>query len=182
MKKITILLAVLSIFACKNREKRATETQKSEQQATASKHEPVEKEITVAVRRINPYCGGAAPSDEMERMRMKGEPGNNIVFYITNGNGVSIRFKTSEMGTAKASLKPGSYCIKEGYKIDPEMKKVLANSDWEIDEECIAKWNASCNHEFEVTDSTTVVSFTYYGRCGYEGPVPCITNAGFPPP
>ncbi len=186
MNKVLLLFLVIALFACKNKEKStSTETEKPIKTATdvVENSQPTARKVDFSVRVIRPYCGGAAPSEEMEQMRMKGEMANKFVFYIENNNGVSKRVITNEVGVVSIELEPGEYCVKEGYKADPEMKKELEDSNWEFDKECISEWNATCNHEFSVTnDKNALVSFIYKPKCGWEGPVPCITNAGFPPP
>ncbi|MDB9725764.1 hypothetical protein OAA90_05230 [Salibacteraceae bacterium] len=181
MNKLLSALCVIALLSCKNSEKKATiEGTKSEVSEASKKGL---KSISFSVKIIQPYCGGAAPSDEMENERMKGEPAKEFVFYISTDGGSPLKLTTNMEGTANAEFPTGSYCIKEGYKSDPEMIKSLTNSDWEFDEECYANWKAQCNQTFVVSDTTSNnVFFEYRPRCGWEGPVPCITNTGFPPP
>lgn len=186
MNKLLIALGILTLISCKNSEKNApsetaaAEIEKTKESKVTKKDK---KKIKFSIRVINPYCGGAAPSDEMEIARMKGEPAKEFIFYLNNESEDPIRMITDMEGSASIELNNGKYCVKEGYKSDPEMIKKLNDSDWEFDNECLADWKNQCNQEFVVSDSSSnLVKFTYYPRCGWEGPVPCITNAGFPPP
>lgn len=142
--------------------------------------------VTLLARKVNPYCGGAAPTEEMENERLKGSLANNYSFYITSSEQPDkvIKHTTNELGIAKMDLQPGKYCIKEALKVDEALQNEIRKSNWEIDEDCFQKWVANCNLEFEVKSdsSSQTVHFTHYGRCSWEGPVPCITNTGFPPP
>ncbi len=184
MVKWLIVFLAATMLSCKNSEKNSKAIKSSEStEAVSSIKDNELKTVQFFVRQINPYCGGAAPTEEMERNRMKGAPAIDFIFYIENKHGVSQRLATNNLGIASAKLKNGSYCIKEGYKADAEMQQSLKNSNWEFDMECLKKWNTTCNLEFEVTDTTNeTITFTHYPRCSYEGPVPCITNTGFPPP
>ena len=181
MNKLLYILYVLALFSCKNSEQKApTEVAKSEVKKASKKKS---KTVTFSVKIIQPYCGGVEPSEEMENMRMKGEPAKQFVFYIYQEEGIPIKMMTNMDGAATADMANGSFCIKEGYKSDPEMLKGIIDSDWEFDQECFTQWKEQCILEFVVSDtSTNLVNFTYRPRCGWEGPVPCITNTGFPPP
>jgi len=177
MNKLLSLLCILALLSCKNSEKKvSTEGTKNEVQKET-------KTVTFSIQVIQPYCGGAAPSDEMENIRMKGEAAQEFGFYVKADNGTPMKLVTTMEGSATAELINGGYCVKEGYKSDPEMIKGLENSDWEFDQECYSQWKEQCNHAFVVSDtSSNQINFTYRPRCGWEGPVPCITNTGFPPP
>ena len=84
MNKVLLLFLVIALFACKNKEKStSTETEKPIKTATdvVENSQPTARKVDFSVRVIRPYCGGAAPSEEMEQMRMKGEMANKFVFY-----------------------------------------------------------------------------------------------------
>ncbi len=181
MNKLLSLLCILTLLSCKNSEQKAPSEVTKNELKKASKKKT--KTVTFSVKIIQPYCGGAAPSEEMENMRMKGEPAKQFVFYIYKETGIPIKMVTNMEGSATAELNNGGYCFKEGYKSDPEMIKGLENSDWEFDQACYSQWKEQCNHAFVVSDtSSNHINFTYRPRCSWEGPVPCITNTGFPPP
>ena len=128
MNKLLSALCVIALLSCKNSEKKATTEGTKSEVSEASKKGL--KSISFSVKIIQPYCGGAAPSDEMENERMKGEPAKEFVFYISTDGGSPLKLTTNMEGTANAEFPTGSYCIKEGYKSDPEMIKSLTNSDY----------------------------------------------------
>lgn len=182
MKKALSLWCILALLSCKNTEKNGTTDDKI-QKTEKSENSPNVKTIDFAIKIVQPYCGGAAPSDEMENQRMKGEVARDFSFFVLEKGGEPKKITTNGEGSATLELPNGEYCLKEAYKCDNELINALDNSDWELDEECFEEWKTICNKEFSVSDTgATKIEFTYYPRCGWEGPVPCITNTGFPPP
>ncbi|MCB0481601.1 MAG: hypothetical protein KDC83_09220 [Flavobacteriales bacterium] len=131
----------------------------------------------------SPYCGGAAPSEEMEELRRKGSnySAENVIFIHVESQ-KEYEFQTDENGDVELSLPLGNYLIfSQGKRSQAKIEEYKKNN-WNFDEECLAKYLAESDHKLEVTSETGDQVFRVNKRCFYEGPIPCTTNDITPPP
>ena len=143
---------------------------------------PLVYNVTVKFKFIPAYCGGAAPSQEMEEERRKGVPYRSEVLYMDkNGDPNYESFVTDQFGALRLALLKGNYCIKKPYKIEKSKLAKFKADGWEFDSDCLTKELERCDFSFVVTKDT-IIEYEIYGRCHYNGPVPCVSNPGIPPP
>jgi hypothetical protein len=144
--------------------------------------EPIVYRVNIKLRYIPPYCGGAAPSEQMEQERLKGFPWNNKVFYMNkNDSGKYESFVSDQYGMLRLALFKGKYCLKLPYKVESGSIEKFKKQGWEFDAACLEEVMNQCDFSFEINSDTTL-NFTHRGRCHYQGPTPCVTNPGPPPP
>ncbi|UTW62354.1 hypothetical protein KFE98_20510 [bacterium SCSIO 12741] len=138
--------------------------------------------LTFHFQHISPYCGGARPTEEMENERSKGSAWANQVIYLTVNENDPQKFQTDSSGNLVLPYKAGKYCFFLPYKKEKKYLEDWKKAGWEFDEECLAKKMAECDFQKEVAVKDTTLSFRVYGRCNYQGPIPCTSNPGMPPP
>lgn len=143
---------------------------------------PMVYRVTLKFKYVPSYCGGAAPSPEMERERIKGFPWASQLIYMNKGDSTEFEsFVTDNFGQLRLALLKGDYCLKSAYKIDPSFKAKYKSEGWEFDEACFQELINKCDYSFSVTKDTTI-EYTVRDRCQYEGPTPCVLNPAPPPP
>jgi hypothetical protein len=74
------------------------------------------KTINVTFTYIQPYCGGARPSEEMLREAEKPKPYSNKTVMCVSTKGRIDSAKTDENGKARFKLKKGSYLVYESWR------------------------------------------------------------------
>lgn len=143
---------------------------------------PSVHQVTINFKYVPAYCGGAAPTPEMEAARRKGSFWRNQIIYMNKDQANNFEsFLTDQYGRLNLSLFKGNYCLKMPYKIEPKRIEQHRANDWEFNEDCLQSMISKCDFNFEVTGDT-ILNFSVYGRCQYEGPIPCVSNPGMPPP
>lgn len=88
---------------------------------------------------IQPYCGGARPSPEMEAEAQKPKPYANQTIALVSDKGKKLYLKTNADGVVKCSLKPGRYMLYEKWRF----KKTGPNGKAlnQFDADCLkAEW------------------------------------------
>tara|TARA_B100000508_G_scaffold140891_1_gene144079 strand:- start:687 stop:1211 length:525 start_codon:yes stop_codon:yes gene_type:complete len=174
MKYSSLLFLCFFLFGCGNSQKFMLEY--------LNEDIPIVYEVTLKFKFIPPYCGGAAPNEEMEAERLKGLPWSSQVLYMNKNNTDSYEsFVTDQYGYLRLALLKGKYCIKKPYKIVKSKVEEFKKEGWEFDEECLLQEMEKCDFSFEVTKDTTIM-YEVRGRCHYNGPIPCVLNPGPPPP
>lgn len=174
MRHSFIILLSFLLLSCGNSQKIAREY--------LNQDIPLVYNVTVNFKFIPAYCGGAAPSPEMEAERRKGVAWRSEVLYMDkNGDNNYESFVTDQFGALRLALLEGKYCIKKPFKIEKSKLEKFKTEGWEFDSDCLTKELERCDFSFDITKDTTI-EYTVYGRCHYDGPVPCVNNPGTPPP
>lgn len=136
--------------------------------------------ITVKFHYIPPYCGGAAPTEEMEKERLKGLPwSNKEIYYLIDGKAPKKGI-TNDNG-ALILQGSGDFCFKMPFKVDESIVQGFRDKGQDFDESCLKEMTEKCDLQFTAHNDTTVL-YTIYGRCAYQGQIPCMINLGPPPP
>lgn len=106
---------------------------------------------------LTPYCGGAAPSPEIELMANTPQPLPDfpIMIWLQAAGNDSLEraweLMTDQDGFWEANLPAGKYCLFAGEKakVDPVIPQ--KGNEWlVIDEECYTKWLKTCDLAFVV--------------------------------
>ena len=133
------------------------------------------------------YCGGAAPTPDMEAEAKLPKPrfGQELIVRTgetnTLNSRVLARTTTKEDGSFSFQLPPGEYCIVISQK--ENLAQMPKNSDYiQVDDDCYKKWMAQCDIGFmlrdrDVTDIKVILHqacFTNsYSTCvEWNGPLP----------
>jgi len=136
--------------------------------------------VTISIKKYIPYCGGAAPTWEMENnyQVIQGE------FILINQNLDSQKVvKSDSLGTIYLKLNAGKYSIREEYKnvsfIDfynnnQSNGMYITNQG----EECYKKWWKRNLLNFEVVKDSVLVLNTEIGSSCYIGINPCLRYNG----
>lgn len=132
-----------------------------------------------------PYCGGAAPTEEMMNNYVA-VSGTYILINHTNNSESNVLAKN---GSIKIQLAPGRYSLRETYKNIPfndfYAKHSVENGSNKQNrsEDCYKTWWESNLFEFEIGDTTKLIeqSTTTSSRC-FIGINPCQIYTGPWPP
>jgi hypothetical protein len=176
-----LALAPCFLTGCKsaNRTAQTPEPQKTESQEAVQKEDA--QKVSLYFHAVWAYCGGAAPTEEMEIERQKGAPFAGSVWYIGRDLKSAVSVKADEVGWAHLPLKKGTYQVFADFKGDASMLQQWRKT-WKFNEDCLQQLLAKPDFTFEVSDANRKFEFTFYKRCSYEGPIPCVTNPQAPPP
>lgn len=127
-----------------------------------------------------PYCGGAAPTPEMEKGRRSPIPNQNFYFLLKGQD--KIKASTNENGILSIDLEKGNYLIYSSDKIelsyDEFYNKFKPKNKFEVEKDapCFKDWYAEADFELNLI-SDTIVTFTTKKRC-YTGTNKCINYKG----
>lgn len=149
--------------------------------ASHEKAQVADAPIVLYFHLIRAYCGGAAPTEEMERERAKGEAYANSVWYVGKNISNCKKVTADENGQVKLNLEKGKYFVYGYYKIDKQQMSEWRKT-WKFNEECLQELLSKPDFEFEVGAGVDKFEFVIFKRCSYEGPIPCVINQGAPPP
>ena len=94
MKHVLLAFFLLSVFASKSQK----------------------KTVYVSIQYLQPYCGGARPSDEMINEAERPRPYANMTVMWVSANGRIDSAKTNEQGQLKLKLKKGTYFLYESWR------------------------------------------------------------------
>jgi hypothetical protein len=187
MYKTVILCFTLFLFACNSHKGAFNKSDKRDEITDTFQTTETLKSfnLQLTIQQYNPYCGGAAPTDEML---------NNYV--PVSGDFILIDKKTSQEsiinvknGEIELQLKPSQYAIKESFK-NVSFKEFYARYKkkdkayyMNKNEACFKKWWNANLFEFEIKDTTTLLKLEtiLYGQC-FTGNNPCIQYTGPYPP
>lgn len=180
MRIITICALTALIFSCSAGKE--SNVPKKDSKITAKASATVKK-LTIHFHLYRPYCGGAAPTPDMEDLRRKGEnfAGQKIIFIHLETQKESD-YTTDENGDIEVNLAFGNYAIFSKGKRTPKQIEEWKSKNWEFNPECVAKYLKESDHKLEVNNKTTDQTFRVSKRCFYEGPIPCVINSQDPPP
>ena len=138
MKHSLILLFSIFLLGCGN-------SQKITREYLNQDIPPVYK-VNLKFKYIPAYCGGAAPSNEMEAERQKGLAWRGQVLYMDkNGANNFESYATDQYGYLKLALLEGNYCIKKPYKIEEAKLMKFKNEGWEFNQECLKQELKKCD-------------------------------------
>ena len=143
--------------------------------------------VQVKILRYIPYCGGAAPSEEMMNNY---QPGINDFVLINNSTKEKSTFRTDSLGMYQLNLDNGEYIIREIFKDLTYEEFYAKNSITKgqyykntTDTDCYRKWWEQNLFEFEITDTTTIIQLTSTLKSAcFTGNNPCIMYNGPWPP
>ncbi len=135
------------------------------------------------------YCGGAAPSPEMEAAAREPKPMSNQAFLIrkgkTNALGTDLvtRVRTDASGNFSVELTPGTYCMVLEEKESRRSTEFLKTPFYTIDTKCDDKWLSTCDVSFTVADKpVSGLRKTFEKKCQLATLSPCISWDGPLPP
>ena len=142
--------------------------------------------VQITIRQHIPYCGGAAPTDEMLNRSIL-VSSNFVMVNLTTGDKSII--STSTTGMVQLNLPLGKYIIKETFKDVPFedffQKNMITGKGNTLpgSEECYRKWWERNLLEFEITPNTEkhLLIASLYTRC-FTGNNPCEIYTGPYPP
>lgn len=72
--------------------------------------------VSVEVKSLRQYCGGARPSEEIEKEYSTPQAHKGAIFLIVKDKKIVATVKTNELGTFKCKLKKGSYQVFESWR------------------------------------------------------------------
>jgi hypothetical protein len=131
------------------------------------------------------YCGGAAPSKEMEEEARRAKPYANKELLIREGKANALgtamvtRTRTDANGDFKVELAPGSYCLVLAEKERRRDDAFYTQQYQSVDKPCDSKWLNTCELTFNVADRpVSGLRLTLQKKCFIESLSPCITYTG----
>jgi len=142
--------------------------------------------ITINLFNSIPYCGGAAPTPEMEIPRLEPLKDYVLILYSQNNDGSRgaelKEVKTDISGKITLNLPTGQYqlwlptkklSLEEFIKVEsPDKGKNYIYKD----KECFQAWKERADFSFKVKSDTTI-SLQYKNRC-YMDTHPCLRYDG----
>ncbi|WP_317897440.1 hypothetical protein [Aurantibacillus circumpalustris] len=72
--------------------------------------------VNFTVTCLKPYCGGARPTPEMEKMAQTQQPYSEKTILLVNAKGKCKKLKTNADGIISCSLKVGDYKLYEAWR------------------------------------------------------------------
>jgi hypothetical protein len=143
-------------------------------------------EVKLVITNSTPYCGGAAPTPEMEIPVEVPIPNSSFLLYSENEDGSRGKelkeIKTNEDGETTLYLPNGHYqlwlptkklSLEEFIKAESPDK----GTDYSYqDRECFQAWREKVDFKFEVKSDSTI-SLSRPVRC-YTGAHPCLKYTG----
>ena len=137
------------------------------------------KLVSTPITFLQPYCGGARPSPEMQADAQKAKPYSNKTLVVVSAKGKVDSAKTNAEETFKINLKPGTYKLFEAWRYYKKAAAGLAVNDF--DKECIkTEWKKEIKEivvtktEIKITDKNEIIEI-----CPWN--LPCILESHKPP-
>ncbi len=128
--------------------------------------------VIIKITRTEPYCGGAAPSDEMVKESQKKKIAFSEIFYLIQGSEnkegrrVIQKFRMDSSGYYCKKLAPGKYSVINEYSFQ---KLTIDSSHYNVD--CIKKLWAAPMFRFTVSKSgCDTILFNINKYCSYNEP------------
>ncbi|MBL7917188.1 MAG: hypothetical protein JNM96_02250 [Bacteroidia bacterium] len=134
---------------------------------------------TVSLTYIQPYCGGARPTEEMEKDAATPKPYATKKITLVSESGKIFNLETDEKGNLNLKLKDGIYKMYEPWRFN---KGTPDGTEFKrFDNNCL---NQEWNKEFsvlEVKGNTAKLKevYTIYNYCDFN--LPCILESQKPP-
>ena len=151
--------------------------------------------VTIQLTQTSNWCGGARPSEEMEREFRTPKPYPNCTLYLrrdTNAISKPVLYTvtTNAAGTATISLTPGKYVVVDilkkndsAYQATTEKYKNATETTGPIDLTCYKIFMAE--PDFVITIPKKMTNYTkithnYHKHCNWSG-APCVEFRGHYP-
>jgi hypothetical protein len=137
------------------------------------------KRVSISLEYLQPYCGGARPTPEMEAESHTPKPLPNATVILIDSKNKAKKVKSNSKGIINLKLKPGIYNIKEVWR----HKKATPNGAE------ISQFDPNClNEEWKVelikitVTKTDVKTEAFYNITKYcEHSIPCLKEVFLPP-
>jgi len=189
------LIVISLMFCCSihaQNKKNKTKKKTTEKTAVAPTSTTSSERYTVSgkVMQTFPYCGGAAPSEEMMKSLRAPKPYGGKIFYIRKGSVNDLKapimgsFTVNGAGEFSFELPPGTYSIIQKEQLKTLDLKQFKSGTWEkADENCLKEWWAKPYHLLEIKDKNLgELSFIFHRKCFVNSDIPCIYYRGPMPP
>jgi hypothetical protein len=136
------------------------------------------------------YCGGAAPSPEIEAEARTPKPAVNQAFVVRKGSinapgtAMVTRVRTDAKGNFSLELTPGTYCMVIDEKENRRTAEFLSTAYYVIDKKCDDKWLTACDLSFTIADKPiSGLRLTLNRKCMLNNTFsPCVSWDGPLPP
>ncbi len=151
---------------------------------------PVRVTVTGKLMQTNSYCGGIAPTPEMEAEYQKAIPYGGKVFYVRKGKVNSAKaevitsFTTDAKGEFSFQIIPGTYSIIQAKQLKPlKAADFKSTESLQVDAACMKEWWVKPYYLLEVkTSNITIPGWSVHHPCFVSGDIPCISYTGPMPP
>lgn len=148
--------------------------------------QPNEFTVSGKITQTNAYCGGAAPSEEMQKEFSKKHPLPGKKLYLREGiqNDISKPIidetVSNALGGFEFDVLPGEYCLITEEKF--EAMDHQAHEQWGVrfqGETCLKEWMQSCDQVIKVTDQNVEdIEINKHHRCFIQTDNPCYVWDG----
>lgn len=148
----------------------------------------VNANVKITMTYFSPYCGGAAPSQDIldSRSQLMRNQSYNL---INLANNEKTKVTTDSLGILNLELDSGNYAIQQLYKdcsfqdFMKQVNKVDGMYYHDMGEECYKNWWKSYMGEFTVTNKETIQHLNMgEGDSCFTGNNPCLSYSGPYPP
>jgi len=192
MKPIIIIL-LLPLFSCVNTKQVATAQKPTNLQVTSDQANDVvviedKSNIQITITHYTPYCGGAAPTQEM--LDNRNHPMSNTSYNLINlDTKEKTKVTTDALGVLHLDLGIGNYAIQELFKdcsFEEFKKQNITSSGMyqqDLGSDCYEQWWKSYLGEFNVIsmDEKKHLNMSESESC-FTGNNPCLMYTGPYPP
>lgn len=145
--------------------------------------------VTGHVTIAGSYCGGAAPTPEMEAEARKAKPYAQQPLLVRSGKANALgtdmvtRVTTDADGDFKLDLPVGTYCMVLAEKENARDPGFYSLKHMGVDKPCDNKWLNTCDLSFTVTDqNVSGLRLMLHKKCFIESLSPCVSYDGPMPP
>jgi len=90
------------------------------------------KKISLTITQLEPYCGGARPTKEMQQQTQIPKPYVNKTMIVVSESGKVDSSKTNALGVLKLKLKPGKYKLLEGWHYYKRIPTGFSEKDFDM--------------------------------------------------
>ncbi len=191
MKFLYYSIFLLMLYSCaSNKDVNVDIPMKEEGNETISEVNENQKDtsfnVSIYIQKQEPYCGGAAPPDELLNRH---SPVTDDFFIINLNDQSKTKVRTVD-GYLKLQLEKGKYQVFEAFKqvpfhefLEKFAKQPSGNNYQSLGAECYENWWKAPLIEFEVTNEQTILFLEATIQVGcYTGINPCVMYTGpFPP-
>lgn len=141
--------------------------------------------VSGKVTQTFPYCGGAAPPQELMEKLAKPVVYAGKKFFIrqgkTNNRDAKIitSFITGKDGEFSIQLSTGTYSIILEEQVNSIKAQDLTREFIQVDEKCLEEWWSKPYYLLEVKNNDiNDLIFNFYHRCFIVNDIPCINYVG----
>ena len=137
------------------------------------------KKVSVKITQMEPYCGGARPTKEIQEQAQTPKPYNNKTIIVISESGKVDSAKTNSLGILKLKLKPGKYKLFEAWRYNKRIPAGFSVKDADLS--CLKEeWQKeafSITVDSKKTDITSKNAIIIY--CPWT--IPCLIESARPP-